>query len=54
MVCSGMTKTEKEPTRPPGTTDAVRGARTTGRVRWILGVSLVLAIGALVFAYLVS
>ncbi len=46
-----MTEPEREPPRPPGTTDAVRGARTTGHVRWILGVSLVLVVLALLLAY---
>ena len=54
MVCPGMTETEREPPHPPGTTDAVRGASTTGHVRWILGISLVLVILAFVFAYLVA
>ncbi|MES2712809.1 MAG: hypothetical protein V4653_14610 [Pseudomonadota bacterium] len=49
-----MTETQKEPPRPPGTTDAVRGAKTTGHVRWILGISLLLVILAFVFAYLIA
>ncbi|WP_211872422.1 hypothetical protein [Plastoroseomonas arctica] len=49
-----MTETEKEPPRPPGSTDAVRGASTTGHVRWILGISLVLVIIAFIFAYAIS
>ena len=54
MVWSGMTETQKEPPRPPGTTDAVRGGRTTGHVRWVLGISLVLVVLALVVAYWVA
>ncbi|MDB5314359.1 MAG: hypothetical protein JWO26_2167 [Rhodospirillales bacterium] len=49
-----MTETQKEPPRPPGSTDAVRGARTTGHVRWILGISVVLVIAAFVLAYLIA
>lgn len=44
---------DTEPRRPPGTTDAVRGARTTGRVRWILLISLLLVVvGFLVSGFL--
>jgi len=49
-----MTETEKEPPRPPGTTDAVRGATTTGRVRYILAISIVLVIIAFVIAYMLA
>jgi hypothetical protein len=53
-VVTVMTETQKEPPRPPGSTDAVRGARTTGHVRWILGISVVLVIAAFVLAYLIA
>jgi hypothetical protein len=53
-VVTVMTETEKEPPRPPRSTDAVRGAKTTGHVRWILGISLVLVIAAFVLAYLIA
>lgn len=46
--CYAMT--EKEPTPAPGTTDAVRQGTTTGHVRWILIVSLVLVIVAFLAA----
>ena len=49
-----MTEPEREPPHPPGTTDAVRGASTTGHVRWILGISLVLVVIAMVAAYLLA
>lgn len=54
MVCLGMTEPEREPPHPPGTTDAVRGASTTGHLRWILGISLVLVVVAFIVAYLVA
>ncbi|MBR0664095.1 hypothetical protein GXW71_06965 [Roseomonas hellenica] len=46
--------TEPEPTPPPRSATAVRQGRTTGHVRWILGISLTLVIVAFVIAYLVS
>ena len=36
---------------PVLSTDDARQGYTTGRVRWILGVSLVLAVGAMVLAW---
>jgi hypothetical protein len=42
-----------EPQRPMTATDARQG-RMTGRVRWILGVSITLAIIAMIIAYLVA
>ena len=42
-----------KPTRHMTATDARQG-QTTGRVRWILGISIALAIIAMIAAYLVS
>ena len=38
---------------PVLSTDDARQGQTTGRVRWILGVSLALAIGAMIVAWLI-
>ncbi len=42
-----------KPQRQMTATDARQG-RTTGRVRWILGISITFAIIAMIVAYLVS